>query len=184
MASFAARSLGPVLCNREIAKCKGELNTVLEVSAFCHDVPPQSAHYYSLAGCGLRTYLAPLAGRIKRRHGVQAGSERQAEGAAQLHRRTSPSIWIWVRQLVGVVLVVLLKFNPWHLIWWFIVGNWVRRIMPRVQRDASLNVVICVACLRDHSVTSADVHLYGHPAFRGMLQARSPACPHGNGCGP
>jgi len=51
---------------------------------------------------------------------------------------TSSSNWIWVWQLVGVVLVVSLKFNPWHLIWWFIVGPAVRRILVRVRRDAPL----------------------------------------------
>lgn len=49
---------------------------------------------------------------------------------------TSSSNWIWVWQLVGVVLVVSLKFNPWHLIWWFIVGPSVRRIIKRARRDA------------------------------------------------
>ena len=37
-----------------------------------------------------------------------------------------------------VVLVVSLKFNPWHLIWWFIIGKSIRRILVRVRRDASL----------------------------------------------
>jgi FkbM family methyltransferase len=49
---------------------------------------------------------------------------------------SSPSNWIWVWQLVGVVLVVSLKFNPWHLIWWYIVGPSARRIILRVRRDA------------------------------------------------
>ena len=49
---------------------------------------------------------------------------------------TSSSNWIWVWQLVGIVLVVSLKFNPWHLIWWFIIGPSVRRIIKRVLRDA------------------------------------------------
>jgi FkbM family methyltransferase len=64
--------------------------------------------------------------------------QQNRNGLGNREQLTSPSNWIWVWQLVGVVLVVSLKSNPGHLIWWFIVGNWVRRIMPRVQRDASL----------------------------------------------
>lgn len=35
---------------------------------------------------------------------------------------TSASNWIWVWQLLGVTLVLLLRLSVWHLIWWFIVG--------------------------------------------------------------
>lgn len=46
--------------------------------------------------------------------------------------------FIWVWQLLGVLLVVSLRFSPWHLVWWFIVGYPVRPVIRTVRRDYAL----------------------------------------------
>jgi FkbM family methyltransferase len=63
---------------------------------------------------------------------------RNRNALGKREKLTGPSNWIWTWQLLGVLLVVSLKFNPWHLIWWFIIGNWVRRIIRRVRKDVPL----------------------------------------------
>lgn len=34
----------------------------------------------------------------------------------------TPGAWIWVWHAVGVGLVPLIGWSPWHLLWWFPVG--------------------------------------------------------------
>jgi FkbM family methyltransferase len=63
---------------------------------------------------------------------------RNRNALGKREKLTSPSNWIWTWQLVGVLLVVLLKFSPWHLIWWFIIGTSVRRILLKVRHNAPL----------------------------------------------
>ncbi len=97
--------------------------------------------------------------------------QQNRNGLGNREQLTSPSNWIWVWQLVGVVLVVSLKFNPWHLIWWFIVGNWVRRIMPRVQRDASL------AWRMPRLYQNWSINKDIVPQSRWMISSRVTSCP-------
>ena len=37
----------------------------------------------------------------------------------------APSAWLWIWQLLGVVLVISLGLSPWHLIWWFFPVGWI-----------------------------------------------------------
>ena len=34
----------------------------------------------------------------------------------------TPGVWIWIWQLIGVAISLLLHFSPWHLFWWFPAG--------------------------------------------------------------
>jgi hypothetical protein len=35
---------------------------------------------------------------------------------------TTPTIWVYVWQLIGVGIVVWCGFSAWHLLWWLFVG--------------------------------------------------------------
>lgn len=52
----------------------------------------------------------------------------------------TPTIWIYIWQLVGVGLVIWYGFSAWHLVWWFFLGYVVLlllvRIMTRVGYDS------------------------------------------------
>src|ERR1039458_10870105 len=63
---------------------------------------------------------------------------RNRNALGKREKLTGPSNWIFTWQLLGVVLVVSLKLNPWHLIWWFLIGNSVRRIIRRVGKVVPL----------------------------------------------
>jgi FkbM family methyltransferase len=60
---------------------------------------------------------------------------RHLSASGKREKLTSSSNWIWLWQLLGVLLVVALKLNPWHLLWWFVLGPLARRIIVRARRD-------------------------------------------------
>lgn len=51
----------------------------------------------------------------------------------------TPVGWIWIWQLLGVLLVLFFNLSPWHLIWWlgmgFMVNYYIGRVIMRAGYD-------------------------------------------------
>lgn len=52
--------------------------------------------------------------------GIYYGLKLSALGATYAR---NPTWWMFVWQAIGVVLVLLLRWSPWHLLWWLFVGT-------------------------------------------------------------
>lgn len=37
----------------------------------------------------------------------------------------APSAWVYIWQLLGVILVISFGWSPWHLIWWYFPVGWI-----------------------------------------------------------
>jgi FkbM family methyltransferase len=48
-------------------------------------------------------------------------------------RWNSSQNWMWVWQLLGVLLALSLRLSPWHLAWWFVLGFLVHPIVRKLR---------------------------------------------------